>query len=611
MLADLLAACRGLTILVTSRVPLRLSGERAFAVPPLALPADESALPPLADLAEIDAIRLFLDRADSAGARVELTADNAATVAAICARLDGLPLAIELAAARAVLLAPAALLARLDRRLFVLAGGPRDQPARLRTMRDALAWSYDLLDEREQALFRRLAVFVGGCTIEAAEWVAAGPAPGQPVGPDSSFLDLLQRLVDQSLVLRHDGATGRRFGMLETVREFGLEQLAASGEEDAVRAAHAAYYLDVVERAQPGLWSGTGELLLASIEAEHDNARAALAWALAYEPVTALRLAGGLGPFWSKRSYWSEGRSWLERALQQHTVGDTRDRAAALGRLGAVAGDLGDFAAAWQYLEESLALANEAKDAALAARALRSLGIIASNQSNFAQATTLFADALAKFRALGDQPGIARCLNDLGLVADRQGDHDRAVAYQEQALPIVRAVGDDWLTGIILGNLGGAYYERGDFARGEALSEEALVVSRRIGDLFGVAVNLYNLGIYVMRRGERRGALERYREALSLTAELGERQLASRVLDRLGVALYFAGKRRQAARLFGAAAALRESLGDALFAARGGGLDGPVADDPRRARRATLHGDVGVRPLAHTRASDRRGGRRG
>lgn len=573
VVTHLLTSCPGVKVLATSRALLRLSGEHAFVVPPLALPRSVDQITADAsssqnEVVQAEAIQLFVDRAKAAWPEFSLTAENAAAVAAVCEEVDGLPLAIELAAARSAVLSPSALLARLTRRLRLLTGGPHDHPDRLRTMRDAIAWSHDLLDTVTRERFRRLAVFAGGFTLAAAEAVAQFPnlAAASPEPAEELVLDSLALLLTSSLIQRSDDPAGdSRFRMLETVREFALEQLVGAGEEDATRSAHAAFYLGFMEDAEPGLWASARKELLESIEIEHDNLRAALRWSIEAEPETALRLAAALGSFWSKRSYWIEGRSWLERVLRSGALDGTRDRAIALGRAGVIAGDQGDYEEARHYFEESLAIAGSLEDAEIAARALRGLGILASNQSDFTAAAALFEQSLARFRSIQDQPGIARCLNDLGLVADRQGDHDRAVTYQEEALPIARTVSDEWQIGIILGNLGGAYYDRGEYARGEALSQESLDVCRRIGDTFGIAVNLHNLGHFVLERGNPIGAIEQYRESLALTRELGEGQLASRTLDRLGVALHQTGASRQAARFSGAAAAFRESIGDTLF----------------------------------------------
>jgi DNA-binding CsgD family transcriptional regulator len=435
-------------------------------------------------------------------------------------------------------------------------------------MRDAIAWSYDLLEPVTRERFRRLAVFAGGFSLTAAEAVVdvSRPDLGSRQSVEESILDSLAVLITSSLILRSDDPAGEpRFSLLETVREFALEQLAISGEESAARSAHAAYYLDFMTQAEPRLWTAASTALLDEIETEHDNLRAALTWAIEHQPETALRLAGALGQFWSKRSYWVEGRAWLERVLASGALPGTREQAIALGRAATIAGDQGDYAEAARYFAECLAIAERLGDTGIAARALRGLGILASNQSEFERAESLFAQALERFRALVDQPGIARCLNDLGLVAERQGDHDRAVAYQEEALPIARAISDDWQIGIILGNLGGAYYDRGEYARGETLSQEALEVCRRIEDTFGIAANLHNLGSYAVERGDPLTAIGHYRECLALTRELDEGHLASRTLDRLSVALHQTGASRQAARLSGAAAAFRESVGDTLF----------------------------------------------
>jgi excisionase family DNA binding protein len=566
-MANLLAACPGLKMLATSRILLNLSGEHAFVVPPLALPAPASSVA-LDELRQVEAIQLFVDRAQTAWPDFALSEENAADVAAICQRLDGLPLAIELAAARGAVLSPAELLARLDRRLPLLTGGPHDQPSRLRTMHHAIAWSYDLLGEATQARFRRLAVFSGGFSLGAAEAVGEGAGnSGHSASTGESPLDSLATLLTSSLLQRQDPlGMETRFGMLETVREFALDRLQAAGEEHAARAAHAAFFRDAMQQAEPELWAATSKSLLDRIDADHDNLRSALSWSIDHDQGTALRLVDGLGAFWSKRSHWREGRDWLRRVLETGAGEGSLERAIALGRRGAIASEQGDFDDARSDLEASLEIAEHLGATQVTARALRGLGIIASNQSDFARAGERFQGALEYFRALGDQPGISRSLNDLGLIADRQGDQDRAIRYQEEALPIARGIGDDWQVCIILGNLGGSYYDRGEFARGEALSQEALELARQLGDTFGVAVNLYNLGNCLVQLDDPIGAIGRYRESLTLTGELGERQLASRLLDRLGVALHQTGASRAGARLFGAAATVRESVGDTLFA---------------------------------------------
>ena len=576
LVSQLLAASPTLRVLTTSRGRLHLSGERVVPVAPLPIPAPELT----ADLAASPAVQLFAERAAAADPGFALDAGNLKAVAEICRRLDGLPLAIESAAARIALLSPVALLARLDPLLPVLTDGPRDLPARLRTMHDAITWSYDLATPDSQRLLHRLAVFAGGFPLAAAERLpGANPqAPGAPpVSADvprraaPPLLDLIAELVDGGLLQRQAGADDEpRFWLLQTIREFGLDRLRDANEEGPARTDHAAWYLALVEATPAESEQARQE----RFEVEHDNLRAALDWTIGRgEAETALRLAAGLRRFWTDRGHWTEGRSWLERAIALPGAEAGQARAAALAGLGAIAGDQGDFADAARHLEASLALCQSLGDAVGTARALRGLGIIASNQSDFAAAAAQFEQALAAFRAADEQTGVARCLNDLGLIASRQGKQDRAIAYEEEALRVARDVGDDQFVCLVLGNLGGAYYDRGDYDRGSAITEEALALSQRLGDSFGIAVNLYNLGNYLLKRGESAPASERFRQALAVCQELGERHLASRVLDRYASVLVVLGEPRLAVRLFGAAAAARTAIGDQLFAEEAANID--------------------------------------
>lgn len=404
-LAELLAACPRLTIVATSRSALRIAGERPFPVAPLSLPEVASAPVPVAAISATEAVQLFVDRARIVDDTFALSDSNAAAVAAICRRLDGLPLAIELAAARSAILPPHALLARLEQRLPLLSGGPRDQPDRLQTMRGALTWSEDLLDPQQQSLLHRLAVFVGGIPLSAAEYVGGqGGSSGLDRDSLPSILNSLAGLLESGLLLRAEATGGEpRFAMLEIVREYALDRLVATGEEAATRHAHADWYLAFAEDAQLALWTATDEALLTRLETEHDNFRTALGWAIAAEPNVALRLAGSLAQFWTKRSYWTEGRDWLERALAAGDAGESEARAVALGRLGMLATDQGDYDMARRHLEASLAMADHLELDGSAARARRGLGIVASHRSEFALAMEHFAAALARFRALGDQ----------------------------------------------------------------------------------------------------------------------------------------------------------------------------------------------------------------
>jgi non-specific serine/threonine protein kinase len=336
-LAALLAACPRLTVLVTSRVVLHITGEHRFPVSPLALPAVEKVRAAEA-VGDAAAVQLFCARARAVQPDFALTDDNAAAVAAICVGLDGLPLAIELAAARSAVLPPQALLARLERRLALLTGGPRDQPARLRTLRDAIAWSYDLLAADERVLFRRLAVFSGGCTIEAAGAVGrAGSDRLRNIRID--VLAVLSSLIDSSLLHRTAGAGDEpRYMMLETIREFGLEQLAATGEEAMARDAHAAWCLELAERSAPAWFTPAQTQWGERFEVEHANVRAALVWLEGSgDTAAALRLTAALWPFWFLRGHYTEGRGWLERALVWSAVTRTKERVQVLNGIASIA----------------------------------------------------------------------------------------------------------------------------------------------------------------------------------------------------------------------------------------------------------------------------------
>ncbi len=441
LVARLLAGCPRLKVLATSRVHLRVSGERLVPVGPLALP--EPARPaPLPELAATEAVALFVERAQAARPDFALTTGNAAAVAEICRQLDGRPLAIELAAARVAVLPPAALLARLERRLPLLTGGPRDSPARLRSMRDAIGWSHDLLSQDEQALFRRLAVFVGGFTLEAAEAVAADE------GID--VLEGVSSLVAKSLVRDEEGSGGEpRYLMLETVREFGLERLAERGEEPAIRAAHAAFFLALAEAAEPRLMGPDEATWLDRLATELPNTRAALAWTLEHEAAeTALRLATNLFWFWYSRGDRREGERWLGAALARGSGGTTA-RADALIAAALVATVL-DCAAAVELAEEGLAVS----------------------------------------RACGYAAGSARALLCLGIAAEWAGDFDRAVGLEEEALALLRDLDDPFRTALVLVNLADANLWRGDLAPAQAHAAEGLALARSTGNEYAVALAL-------------------------------------------------------------------------------------------------------------------------
>jgi predicted ATPase/class 3 adenylate cyclase len=488
LVAELLAACPRLKCLVTSRVVLRLSGEHEFPVPPLELP-DPRHLPAVDALSQYAAVALFIQRALTIKPDFRVKNDNAAAVAEICVRLDGLPLAIELAAARIKLLPPQAILARLGRRLELLRGGTRDVPDRHQTLRQAIAWSYDLLEAGEQALFRRLAVFVGGCTLEAAEAVcqAVHDLAADP-GQSLEVLDGVASLLDKSLLRQAEQASGEpRFRMLETIREYGLECLVASGEEPAVRRAHADYYLALVEAAELALSGPEQTTWLQRLEAEHDNLRAALRWAEeSGEAELGLRLAGALCQFWLMHGHLREGQERLARLLGLAEAAlRTAVRAKVLTGAGHLAHNLGDYATARTRFEESLALWRDLGNQQGIATSLNDLGWVASSQGDFAAAHSLSQESLVLWREIGNQQGIATSLHNLGFVAHGQGEYAAARALHQESLALRQELGDKRGIAFSLTHLGRAMHKQGDLRGATALLEEALAISFVIFDCFG------------------------------------------------------------------------------------------------------------------------------
>jgi non-specific serine/threonine protein kinase len=583
LVSDLLTSCPRLTILVTSRTLLRLSDERDYPVPSLALP-DPRDLPPLDDLAHIEGIALFLQRASAVSPRLALTAANAANIAGICVRLDGLPLAIELAAARCRVLTPDALLARLTNRLVVLTGGARDQPLRLRTMRDAIDWSHDLLTPAEQTLFRRLAVFVGGFTLEAAEWVAGdglqvmdtdhdvlGTRP-QPAtrNPQPSVLDLVAALIEQSLLTQIGQPDGEpRFGMLETIREYALERLERSGEADTIQDRHASFFAEVAEAAEVKLRGAEQIDWLARLEAEHDNLRATMEWALSRgNGALALRLAGALHRFWFHHSHWAEGRRWLERALAAPGAAmASPDRARALAGLGYMSFVLSDYPTARARLEESVAVSREVADDRALAYAQHGLGGPLHVQGDYAAVHALAAESLARFRALDDRWGIVAASCSLGLAElDLGADPSRARALLEESLAGANALGESWCIARASLCLGEVARGEGDYELAAALYEQALTLSGRLSRSPRVPHLIYykalfNLGQLAALCGDTRRGTELFAEALALLHELGDRRGQGLCLAGLATMASLVQQPERAARLFGAA--------DALFAAAG------------------------------------------
>jgi predicted ATPase/class 3 adenylate cyclase len=516
----LLAACPGLHVLATSRVPLHVRAERHYPVPPLTLPESVESSDAGA-IARSEAVQLFVERAQAARPDFALTPGNAPVVAEIVRRLDGLPLAIELAAARIRLLPPAALLERLERRLTLLTGGPQDAPARQRTLRDEINWSYDLLAADEQDLFRRLAAFVGGFTLAAAEAVA---------GRDGE-LDVfagLASLVDSSLVRQADHDREPRFAMLETIREYGLEQLDAMRDAATVRRAHADFFLKLAEEAEQVLTGPEQVFWLDTLGAEHDNLRAALSTSVDGQDLdTARRLAGALYRFWRVRGHLSEGRAWLERLLP----------------------------------------GSEDASPSVRARLLDGAGLLAAAQGDRARAEAMHGAAAPLWAGMGERSAEARSLAYLGQAADAQGDHDRAVGLHERAVALFREAGDDQGAAASLGDLGAVAYDRGDLDRAEELHQESLRLLRSLGDERGVAIGLMSLGLVALAREDHAHALALGEEAAALWRALGDDQALALTLGNVGFAVEHLGQAERAEALHGDALSLLEAVGDRQGAA--------------------------------------------
>ena len=529
--ALVLAACPCLKVLVTSRAALHLSSEQRWPVPPLALP-DLRRLPDLHTVSQIDAVALFVRRARAVRPSFRITPDTVPAVAAICARLDGLPLAIELAAARSTVLPPPALLARLGNRLATLTGGPRDLPARQRTLRATLDWSHDLLDAAERALLRRLAVFVGGCSLEAAEAVCAlgrlaadagsggrpapGPASGSspprpaaadPLGAgDRDVLDRLASLVDKHLVLQEELPGGApRFRLLETVREYALERLADSGEVDALRGRHAAYFVALAEQAEPELEGASQPEWLACLDREHDNLRAVLQWALAGGDVRAgLRLAGSLAWYWWEHGHVREGRERLARLLAlPAAAAPTPGRAAALYGAGLLAFHLAEYAAARDACEESLAIWRDLGEGRGQRAALHILGDVPYITDDYDAARARFEEGLTLAQAAGDRWGEALFLDHLGNAATTlRTEFILGRALCEQGLAIRRGLRDKWGTAMSLANVGDAHLGLGETATARRMFEEGLRLFSELGNTWGMAIHLFLLAAVALEEGD-------------------------------------------------------------------------------------------------------------
>jgi predicted ATPase/tRNA A-37 threonylcarbamoyl transferase component Bud32 len=573
-LTELLTAAPNLKIIVTSRIVLRVYGEHEYPVPPLELPPlDKGVGSNLEAFGRIPAVALFIQRAQATRPDFRLTEQNATAIAEICARLDGLPLAIELAAVRAKLLTPQAILTRLSNRLALLTGGPRDLPARQQTLRAAIDWSYQLLDEAEKALFARLAVFVGGRTLEAVERVIGGPQD------TNDTLDGLLSLLEKSLLWQREGLDGEpRFMMLDTIYEYAQERLVEQGEAEELRRRHATYFLELAETGQREFTGPQQKAWIERLDAEHDNLRAALRWTIEQADwETAARLAGALGRFWYVRGYLSEGRNWIEHILssQSHLPADKRTHLVKWA--GAFAWAQGDIKHARVRMEESLVYSRQTGDTALIGSAINNLGAIMSEQGDYAGAMALFEESLQIDRALGDLWRISLTLSNIGFTALYLGEYKRARALQLESLALRRQIKDVAGQALSLINLGLVPLHEGQPDEAIPIFHESIAVAQQLNDRRNIFLSKLYLALALLLRGDTAAAHSIYREALQLARDLGDRYGLLRVLAGLGTLAQQSGQGERAVRLIAAAQAQHQIVGAPLTPAEQATVDQTLA----------------------------------
>ncbi len=555
LVAGTLEACPSLKILVTTRACLRIYGEQEFPV---------KALEPNC------AVELFAQRATAVWPDFAVTPENENAIQEICSRVDGLPLAIELAAARTKVLSPSAILDRLQNRLQLLTGGALDLPERQQALRKTIDWSYELLNEAERKLFRRLSVFIGGCTLEAAEAVCN---TNRDLGLD--LFEGLSSLVDKNLVQRVDQAeTEPRFAMLETIREYALERLADSEEQSATRRAHAAYCLVLAEEGNPELGPTERARWLSLCDVEIGNFRFALDWLFQSKDVDwALRLCVGMFRFWDMREHLTEGRARLETVMSLAGAGHTKERARIMHFLGALATTQGDYPAAEGFLEQSLSLYEELGDESGIAASLNALAISAQDRGDYLAAQSNLERSLACWRLLPDRLAIARCLHNLANVVKTRGDYPRARWALREAADIFEQLGDRSGAAWSVNQLGDIAREQGDLIEARDLYQRALTVFQEAKDQWGAARSLTDLGNIDCAQGNNVAARATFREALEIFAGLGHRRGIARALEGSASLALAEQQADRALKLAGAAAHLRQLIGSPLHQAEQSRLD--------------------------------------
>ncbi|MGC4045457.1 MAG: tetratricopeptide repeat protein [Armatimonas sp.] len=598
-LADtLMRSCPGVKILATSREGLGIAGEAAYRVPSLSLPEPKQAQT-AESLSQFEAVQLFIERAVQTQPNFAVTNANAPALASVCFRLDGIPLAIELAAARARSLSVEEINNKLDQRFRLLTGGSRTALPRQQTLRSLIDWSYDLLNEAEKALLCRLSVFAGGWTLESAEVVCSGE-----VVEDWEVLDLLTSLCDKSLAIAEEQVGVTRYRLLETVRQYARDLLLESREGETYRSRHLDCFLELAEAAELEFQGANQGQWLNRLEVEHENLRAGLDWSLGEGQEGAkktLRFCGALMRFWESRGYLSEGRDWCTRALnapegQEHSkvraralitsstlayrqgdygmadtcsqeslaisreLGDQGGIADSLGDLGVIATTQGDNASARAYMEESLTIFREMGDSDRISRVLNNLGTVARRQGDYAASHVYYEESLALRRKMGDRGGVAMSLGNLGINAQHHGDLVAARAFYEESLAIYRELGSRTFIASALNHLGYLAQHQGDYASARALYEESLTLHRDMGNRGGTADSLSDLGMVAYLQGDYESARTYLHESLAIYQETGSRLGIAKSLEGFARLANREGKPEQAVRLWGATEALREQI---------------------------------------------------
>lgn len=556
-LADaLLHACPHLTILATSRAALNIAGELSWQVPPLSLP-DPRERVPVEHLRQYEAIQLFVERAERIRHDFALTPENGQTVADLCRRLDGLPLAIELAAARVRALSVKQILELLDQRFKLLTYNVQDSEPHQQTLKALIDWSYDLLPDDEKALLRKMSVFIGSFTLEALKAVCEGWKD------DFQVLDLLTLLAEKSLIVVDEHEGEALYRLLETIRQYALAKLAESGEASLLSDKHRDWYVSFAESASEGLSAEGSKPWLDRLELEHDNIRAALEWSTTGEgrnTEAALRLVGAMWRFWDTRGYIDEGQKWMTAALNVSGSSPALVRAKALNAAGNLALQQGDYSRAEELHQGGLILRKQMGDLPGSARSLINMGVAARRRGEYEKAARLIEEGLKIARELGNQDVVATALSNLGYVIQCQGDYERAIELHNDALAIFWELGRlPWVV-ISLNNLGEAAQSQGNYEQARIYFEDALAKAKELADKLSIAGVKKNLGCLENQQGNHKRAAELYRESLGVYHEQGDKQGIAQCLEGLASA---EGRDHQerVMKLFGAAEALREKIG--------------------------------------------------